>query len=175
MIIIVLAAARVVVVTFTVLAGMIITAGFTFALPFWRLLKGHGKAVTRRLSVYAFASLQLRRTRFTPRSPRGCVRVARRAKRGGPARTRTRNQTVMSAAPDRKISTKSVIIASIGARSCTFVHGVSVGFLVAQDRHPVQSRREATSPDRSRHRTSGRKPIFSKQGARSHPRFAVFG
>ena len=45
-------------------------------------------------SVFAFTAFKLRRTRFALWS--AAPRVARRAKRGGPGRTRTCNQTVMS-------------------------------------------------------------------------------
>lgn len=49
---------------------------------------------------------------------------------GGPAWTRTRNQTVMSAVPYREMAANSVFLINDRARSCTFVHGVSAGFLV---------------------------------------------
>jgi len=48
---------------------------------------------------------------------------------GGPERTRTSNQTVMSAVPYRKDQINSVLFLSDRMRSCAFLHGVSVGFL----------------------------------------------
>src|ERR1700687_1513304 len=70
------------------------------------------------------------------RSPPSCRNFWRRRKYqnrqvtefiGGPAWTRTRNQTVMSAVPYRKNRANSVIPDRDRASSCTFVHGVSAG------------------------------------------------
>src|SRR5581483_3965716 len=63
---------------------------------------------------------------------------------GGPGRTRTCNQTVMSAVPYRKIRANSVCIVLDRAHSCTFVHEVSVGFLVGATR-PGGTRLGATT------------------------------
>jgi hypothetical protein len=46
---------------------------------------------------------------------------------GGPAWTRTRNQTVMSAALWREIRTKSAFIDQDHLGLCAFVYGVSAG------------------------------------------------
>ena len=56
--------------------------------------------------------------------------LASRAKAGGPGRTRTCNQTVMSAAAFREMRENSTIFVPFHARSCVFVQGVSVGVLV---------------------------------------------
>jgi len=52
---------------------------------------------------------------------------------GGPGRTRTCNQTVMSATGRLKIQTISAIRAGVCTISCSFVHGVSGGFLVGME------------------------------------------
>jgi hypothetical protein len=54
-------------------------------------------------------------------------KLAKRAKAGEPGRTRTCNQTVMSAAPWREIRTKSAFLDQDHLRLCAFVHGVSAG------------------------------------------------
>src|SRR5438445_13460756 len=54
-------------------------------------------------------------------------RLARRAKRGGPGRTRTCNQTAMSAGFYREIRAKSAFLDQNHSRLCAFVHGVSAG------------------------------------------------
>ena len=46
---------------------------------------------------------------------------------GGPGRTRTCNQTVMSAAPWREVRAKSAFLDQDHSRLCAFVHGVSAG------------------------------------------------
>src|SRR5215472_8072908 len=64
--------------------------------PAFAFGSGAAASLASRQSVFAFAALQLRRTRFTLRACVAAPRVSRRAKRGGPGRTRTCNQTVMS-------------------------------------------------------------------------------
>ena len=66
-------------------------------------------------------------------------------KTGGPGRTRTCNQTVMSAAPCRKIRVKLAFRQQNRAYSCAFVHGVSVGFPVGNE-HPQPSARHRHNP-----------------------------
>jgi hypothetical protein len=57
------------------------------------------------------------------------ARERRMGMRGGPGRTRTSNQTVMSDMPYREVAIKPRSIASDCTRSTPFVHGHSVGLL----------------------------------------------
>jgi len=107
-------------------------------------------------SVFASLRSSYARTRFHPSVSACSATRSRRAKRGGPAGTRTLHQTVMSAVSYRKIPAESAFPDQDHPRLCGFVHGVSWRKLAAW--------KTAAKPPTGLDRTSAFRPSSHYRG-----------